>query len=71
MKWLAALPQTHNRMQRTGIGAGIWASEGMVHIQNVERQNVERQNVERQKVERQNVDTSKRRQLQNVEIFFY
>jgi hypothetical protein len=35
-----------------------------VHIQNVERQNVERQNIERQ-----NVDTSKRRQLQNVDFF--
>jgi hypothetical protein len=44
---------------------------GKVHIQNVERQNVERQNIERQNVERQNVDTSKRRQLQNVEIFFF
>jgi hypothetical protein len=53
-----------------------------VHIQNVERQNVERQNVERQNVERQNVDetkrrhiktstVTKRRQLQNVEFFFY
>jgi hypothetical protein len=38
-----------------------------VHIKNVERQNVERQNIERQNVERQNVDTSKRRQLQNVD----
>jgi hypothetical protein len=37
-----------------------------VHIQYIERQHIERQNVERQ-----NVDTSKRRQLQNVEILFY